>query len=221
MTKNIIWDVDGSLFDTCPAVTYTFSKALNRLGFSVALNVIDSLVRQSLEQCLDVLSQRFTLDPDVLWQKFNELYETIPLANQPPFPGVQDVCRLIHQIGGRNVIVTHRSVSFARRLLAAHHLSELFDGIISTAQGFPPKPDPAIVRAALDKHELNPASTLLIGNRGIDIQAGQSAGVRTCLFGNMEQAPLADLRIEKYSELLQLLYNGDGQEPERSPGNER
>ena len=208
MTKNIIWDVDGTLFDTRPAVTYAFSKALNQLGFSVALNVIDSLVRQSLDQCVDVLSQRLRLDPDSLRQKFNESYETVALANQPPFPGVSEVCQLIQHSGRRNVIVTDRSISFTQKLLAVHQLAGLFDSILSTAQGYPQKPDPTIVLEALEKYELNPATTLLIGSRSIDIQAGRSAGVWTCLFGNAEQSSAPDLRVETYSELLQLLRRG-------------
>ena len=46
--RNILWDVDGALFDTYPAITYALSRTLNELGLSIALNVIDSLARQSI-----------------------------------------------------------------------------------------------------------------------------------------------------------------------------
>jgi phosphoglycolate phosphatase-like HAD superfamily hydrolase len=149
------------------------------------------------------------------------VYENLPLANQPPFPGAREVCQLIQQTGGCNLIVTHRSVFFTQRLLAAHHLSKFFAGVISTTQGYPQKPDPTIVLEALKKYKLNPATTLLIGNRSIDIEAGRSAGVRTCLFGNVEQISVADLRAESYSELLQWLRSWDEQQPERSSTDER
>jgi phosphoglycolate phosphatase-like HAD superfamily hydrolase len=91
-----------------------------------------------------------------------------------------------------------------------HDLSQLFDGIISTAQPYPQKPDPAIVLAALEKHNMSPATTWLIGSRTIDIQAGASAGIRTCLFGKVEAAVAADIQIEKYSQLVSMLTSEEG-----------
>ena len=43
MIRNILWDVDGTLFDTYPAITYAISKSLNKMGLSIALNVIDGV----------------------------------------------------------------------------------------------------------------------------------------------------------------------------------
>jgi phosphoglycolate phosphatase-like HAD superfamily hydrolase len=68
--QNILWQVNGVLFDTYPALTYSFSRALNEMGYSVALNVIDGLVRQSLDDCVNALSGRFRLDPDLLRQRY-------------------------------------------------------------------------------------------------------------------------------------------------------
>ena len=64
--RNILWGVDGTLFDTTPAITYAISKSLNEPGHSLALNVIDGLACQSLDHCLTTLSKRFKLDPKLL-----------------------------------------------------------------------------------------------------------------------------------------------------------
>jgi HAD superfamily hydrolase (TIGR01509 family) len=203
--RNILWDVDGTLFDTYPAVTYAISKSLNETGLSVALNVIDGLARKSIDQCLQTFSQRFKLDPDLLRTRFTESYRTVDPANQPPFPGVREVCEAIHARHGLNVIFTHRGVQSTLRLLNVHGLASCFDDILSVEQGYPRKPAPAMVLAALEKHALKPEETLLIGDREIDIQAGRAAGVRTCLFGGAELETPADIRIERYSQLLSLL----------------
>ena len=70
MIRNIFWSVDGTLFDTYPAITHAVSKSMNELGFPVPLNVIDGLVRKSLDECVDILSERFEVDPDLLRQRF-------------------------------------------------------------------------------------------------------------------------------------------------------
>lgn len=205
MIKNILWDVNGTLFDTYPAVTYAFSKTLNEMGHSIALNVIDGFVRRSFEECVETFSLRFKLDPGLLCHRFTESYRAIPPANQPLYPGVREVCESIHQHGGLNVAITHRSIQSTRRLIEAHNLSRLIDDIISAKQGYPHKPDPAMVLAALGRHALNPAETLLVGDRALDIQAGRAAGIGTCLLGKAALTVPADIQINDYQQLLELL----------------
>lgn len=205
MIRNILWDVDGTLFDTYPAMTYAVSRALNELDISVPLNVIDGLARQSLEHCFTALAQRHRLDPDLLRSRYHAAYAQLPPANQPPLPGVAQVCAHIHGRGGCNVAVTHRSVASTQALLDVHGLAPLFAGIVSVAQGYPRKPDPAMVLAALERFGPDPAETLMVGDRALDIQAGQAAGVRACLFGRAQLAAPADFKVDDYGQLLAWL----------------
>lgn len=207
MIKNLLWDVDGTLFDTYPAITYAISKTLGKMGMSAALNVIDGLSRQSIDHCLETLSHRFKLDPDLLRLRFAESYRAIPPANQPPFPGVREVCELARAHGGRNVIVTHRAVASTRSLLEAHEMTSSFDAIFSVEQGYPHKPDPALLETAIRQFNLKRTETLMVGDRDLDIQAGRAAGVQTCLFGQMHLSEPADYRVDRYDQLLDLLRN--------------
>jgi HAD superfamily hydrolase (TIGR01509 family) len=207
MIKNILWDLDGTIFDTYPAITYAISKSLNEMGFSLALNVIDGLARQSIDHCMETLSQRFKLDPDLLGAQFVKSYREISPAKQIPFPGVREVCTWIHQHDGLNVIVTHRRVQSTQKLLDFHKLSSCFDDILSSEQGYPLKPDPAMILIVLEKYHLRPAETIFIGDRELDIQAGRAAGVRTCLFGNLEIPTPVDIMINNYDHLLTKLAN--------------
>lgn len=205
MIKNLLWDVDGTLFDTYPAITYAISKTLSEMGVSAALNVIDGLARQSIDHCLETLSHRFKLDLDLLRLRFAESYRAIPPANQPPFPCVCEVCELARAHGGRNVIVTHRAVASTRSLLEAHGMTSSFDAIFSVEQGYPRKPDPALLEAAIRQFNLKRTETLMVGDRDLDIQAGRAAGVRTCLFGQAQLSTPADLHIAHYDRLLDHL----------------
>ena len=202
---NVLWDVDGTLFDTYPAITYAISKSLNEMGITIALNVIDGLARQSVDHCIVTLSQRFKLDLNLLRDRFAESYRSIDPANQLPFPGVHEVCERIHQNGGLNIAITHRNIQSTQGLLNAHELAQFFVDIFSVEQGYPHKPDPTMLLAALKKHTLNPVETLLIGDRSYDIQAGQAAGVRTLLFGEVELSNPADFQIDDYAQLLSRL----------------
>jgi phosphoglycolate phosphatase-like HAD superfamily hydrolase len=207
---NILWQVNGALFDTYPALTYSFSKALGEMGVSAALNVIDGLVRRSLDDCLDTLSGRFKLDPLLLREKFLESYRSISPASQMPFPGVDTLCEYIHRNGGANLALTDTGVEFAGRLLETHQFSGWIADTLYIKTGAANQTGPDLLRVALNRYSLNPGETLLITARGLDVQAGRMAGIRTCLYGKAETNFAVDLQIETYSQLLHLLAGEEG-----------
>jgi phosphoglycolate phosphatase-like HAD superfamily hydrolase len=207
---NILWQVNGAFFDTYPALTYSFSKALNEMGVSAALNVIDGLVRRSLDDCVDTLSGRFKLDPQLLREKFLESYRSISPASQIPFPGVDSICEFIHRNGGVNLALTDIGVEFAGRLLETHQFSVWIADTLYMKTGDENQNGSALLRAVLDRYALHPGETLLIVTRGLDVQAGRMAGLRTCLYGKAETNVAADLQIETYSQLLRLLGAEEG-----------
>ncbi len=205
MFRHLLWDIDGVLFDTRPAVTYAISQSLNEMGYAIALNVVDGFARQSLDYCVATLAARFKIDPTLLRQRSAERYQQISPERQMPFPGVREVCAWVASRGGLNLIATARKIESTRALLNAHGMTTLFAEVFSLEQGYPCKPDPVILLTALKKYALDPAETLLIGHREIDIQAGQAAGIATCLFGGAEVSSLPSLRVVDYVALLAYL----------------
>jgi len=205
MIRHLLWDVDNVLFDTAPIVTYAICQSLNEMGCAIALNVVDDLARQSLEFCVETLAARFKLDQNLLRQRSAARYRLIPPQRQLPFPGVGEVCAWIASHGGANLIATARKQDSTRLLLSAHGLDHLFSGIFSREQGYPAKPDPAILLTALEKHALKPNETMLVGHRRQDMQAGQAAGLATCQFGVADLPCQPTLRVDHYAALLAYL----------------
>jgi phosphoglycolate phosphatase-like HAD superfamily hydrolase len=207
--RNVIWDVDGTLFDTYPAIARAFRAALNELGADEPAERIVELARESLGACLATLAADHGLDPASFDEAFGRHYERIEAADQPPFPGVTDVCRGVVRLGGRNVIVTHRGPRGTAELLAAANLAPYIADCITRADGFPRKPDPAAFDAIIERNGLARDETLAIGDREIDVQAGRAAGVMTCLFGPIKASLEADLVIDDFRELARLLAEPD------------
>jgi HAD superfamily hydrolase (TIGR01509 family) len=213
--RNVIWDFDGTLFDTYPAIRASFAQALAEFGASAPLDEIEALARIEVFHCAAELARRFDLDVNDLIQAFGKHYVAVPFAAQPPFPGVKRVCEKIAARGGVNAIVTHRNRESAGALLATHGMQSLFAEVITRDDSYPRKPDPAAFVAVLQHQRLDPQETLSIGDREIDIQAGRAAGTRTCLFRNGPSDVSADVPIEDFAELLAWLDDQDS--PAGSP----
>lgn len=205
MFKHLIWDVDGTLFNTYPAFTLAFSLAMIELQAPVPLDKIDRLAKVSLGHCVKTLSVEYKVSQEDLEASFDRLYSQIPVENQGPFPGVRPACELIKSRGGYNLIVTHRRPETTRQLLEVHGMADLFKEAVSAQQGYPIKPDPAMFVYLVEKYGLAPAETLGVGDREIDVQAAVAAGCKTALFGDNPCPTEPDVRFSDYGELVKLL----------------
>jgi phosphoglycolate phosphatase-like HAD superfamily hydrolase len=205
MFKNIIWDMDGTLFDTYPAIARAFRLALNDLGRDSPLDQIESLARESMDACIRALAAEHALSGDQIKAGFSAHYAATKPEDEPPFEGVIQVCGHVRRIDGRNVIVTHRSRSGTERLLAGNNMQLYFAGWLTADDRYPRKPDPAAFNAAMQLHHLKPEETLAVGDRDLDIHAGRAAGLFTVRFGAASADAIADLTIQDYSALQREL----------------
>jgi phosphoglycolate phosphatase-like HAD superfamily hydrolase len=202
---HLIWDFDGTLFDTYPAITRALSETLNDVGSSAPLDWIEGLTKKSLDHCVSTLVNEFNISEEEVISGFRQHYGSIPPQDQPPFPGVIDICEYVCSVGGTNVIVTHRGRESTTRLLSAHNMARYFADCLARDDDYPRKPDPAAFEAMIEKHGFRREETLAIGDRDMDILAGQAAGIRTCLFGTGPNDVAADFTITDYAELHRLI----------------
>lgn len=207
MIRYIIWDAGGTLFDTYPSVVHAFLLTLDDLGVeeTVSQDWVDSLARTSIGHCAQVLAETFKLDSDVLYARFRDEYDQIPAEEQTLFPGVTELCEYILASGGMNFIATHRWRSSLIQLLETHQIRHYFEDFVTKDAGYPRKPDPTSLNVIIDRHNLARSSVLAIGDREIDILAGQAAGICTCYFGTEVDVAGADCKVTTLSQLLEIL----------------
>ncbi len=181
--------------------------AVNDLGHDAPIERLTAAAKQSLGYCVNELANTHGLDENKIGEGFDRHYNVMRPEDQPPFPGVVKICKAICSRGEKNLIITHRGDRGVSELLSAHKMNDLFSGQITRDDGFPKKPDPAAFVAILDKYQLNPAETITVGNRDIDIHAGQAAGVFSCFFGADPGKCTPNLLITEFDELYKFLLN--------------
>ncbi|MBN1267406.1 MAG: HAD family hydrolase [Anaerolineales bacterium] len=212
MIRNIIWDVDGTLFDTYPAINGSIRKAVNQLGADVPLKQIETLTRISLGHCISELAVRYQLEEKAIEGVFEHFYAEVTAAECPPFPGVMKICSYLCSLGGKNIIITHRGKSGTEELLSAFGLGEMFADLITRDDGYARKPDPAAFFAAVERNNLKKEETINIGDREIDIQAGQAAGIFSVLYAGSPVNVKPDLIVEYYEDLYRFIQEQNKKE---------
>ena len=205
MIRNVIWDVDGTLFDTYPSIVRAFVVAAEALGRTADSTEVERLGKVGLTHCTKELALRLDLDGNELGTRFAAAYRAIPASVQPPFEGVRHICEEIIARGGTNAILTHRGRLSTLELLSTHCMTQLFTEIIADDDGLPKKPDPAGFLRLLEQLGLDPAQTAAIGDRDLDILAGKAAGLRTCLFRGEPSHSRPDFAFSNYADLVGYL----------------
>jgi phosphoglycolate phosphatase-like HAD superfamily hydrolase len=203
--RYLIWDADGALFNTYPAITDAMHQALKALGGQAPRERVARLCKVSFGHCIGTLSEEQGVDPDAYRAKFNAIYATIPLTAQPPFPRARALCTYICKIGGANFILTHRGRDSLEKLLHLHNLEMLITDAVTADDDFPRKPDPAGLNALIARHHIPREAALLIGDRELDILAAHAADVRACFFGDNPHDEPADFEVTDFATLLHII----------------
>ena len=205
MLRAVIWDFDGTICDTYPAIAQAVNTALAQFSAQATLARIIDLASISLERCMRTLAEDFALPYDQLDAAFTAAYQHVRPSDQPPFPGVRDLCQRLTHAGIGNYIVTHRRRASLHILLDTHDLHTLFTHIITADDAFPRKPAPDAMLHLLATYGIAPSDALVIGDRELDIRAGQAAGIPTCLFRGTIPDPAPSRGITAFSELMDIV----------------
>lgn len=202
MFHNIIWDMGGTMVDTYPHVDATLQAVVLDSGQEVSLLEVARLTRRSTNLAITELSRRFGIPEAEFREREQELKDSWKIT--PP-PAMAHVHEVLAAVPGINVVVTHRDGASARTLLDGLNLRVA--DMVCPEDGFPRKPDPAMFTHMLNKHRLDPARTLAIGDRPIDITTAHKVGVAGALLETpgIELEADADYRITDLAEVLPLL----------------
>lgn len=203
MFETFIWDFDGTLFDTYPMITPAYLAALADYNIQADPKEIYQILK---EESSSAVARKYQLDFAEFTQKFRgheKEYDQRPKS----FAGTKETLAEISKNGGQNMILTHRSTVSTQALLKGEGLQNFFTEIVGPENHFPRKPDPASLNYLLDKYQLVPEKTAMIGDRLLDVEAGKNAGVQTIFFDNeaMLKNITADHRVSQMAEITRFI----------------
>ena len=179
---HILWDFDGTLFDTYPAYAEIIASV-------VGTSTNSAEAKEKLKVSFSHAAQYYQLTAEQL-ADIDRLETGLFPVNTPPFAAVENVLRQAEI----NLLVTHKPRQGVLNTLLFYGFDRYFEEIIAADDGFPRKPDPAAYAYMHDKYRVD----LVIGDRAIDMIPARSLGIKTCLFQNT--ASDADHHLRNYQD---------------------
>ncbi|MFC4322311.1 HAD-IA family hydrolase [Litchfieldia salsa] len=184
---NILWDFDGTLFDTYPVFTKIFRKVLQD-------DTPEDKILERLKVSFSHATEFFQLTEEQV-NHFHSLESLVPISEIKPFPDVERILSFAEN----NVIMTHKPRKAVQDILAYYHFDKYFVEIVAGDDGFPRKPDSASYEYLHQRYHLDFA----IGDRLLDIIPAKKIGLKTCLFQNQQQG--ADYYLNDYKDFFSII----------------
>jgi phosphoglycolate phosphatase len=207
----IVFDLDGTLADTMPDLAAAANFACRRLGLpehpqKAIRGMIGGGERKLIERVVGPDHQDRV---DECLELYLDYYTRHNGDASRLYPGV---AATLEQLAGRRLaVLSNKLLRLTQQALEALDLAQFFVAIRGGGPGLPLKPAPDQLVALTADLGVEPARTLMVGDKPADIQAGKGAGAVTVAvtygYGDLDslRAASPDFFLSRLSQLPHLL----------------
>jgi HAD superfamily hydrolase (TIGR01509 family) len=210
--RAVLFDIDGTLLDSNDAHAHAWLDALRGHGIDVPYDLVRSKIGMGGDKLLMEVAGIDKESPQgkLITERRVAVFKALYLADLAPLPGGRSLVERLKNRGIRRAVVTSAGGAELADLLREAAVANLFDLEVNSDDADASKPDPDLVKVALDKLELGPREVVMIGDTPFDIAAAARAGVSTIAFrsGGWKDADL-DGAIAIYDHPQDLLSRID------------
>lgn len=210
MFKYILFDFDGTIFDTVEGITKCVRYAINKFDLDAELSELRCFAGPPL---VDKFMEVFNLSREQAVKAveyYRERYKPIGIYESQPFPGVKELLEGIKKLGLPMAIATSKPEEMARKLLEESGLIGYFD-VICGALDSVNNAKWQIVTRAMDELGASKEESVLVGDTKYDVIGAHQCGIK-CIgveYGYAAPGELkendADYTVKDTAQLLELL----------------
>ena len=214
--KLAIFDLDGTLLNTIGDLAEACNYMLGLRGLSshtrdeyakMVGNGILNLVKRALPE------EKRADDEYVAAARadFLDFYTANIDRYTRPYDGIREVLHTLQDEGWSLAVASNKFDEGTQKLVHTIFPEVDFKAIYGNKEGFPLKPEAALLRLIMGECDAVAETTVMIGDSGVDIQTAKNAGVRSigCSWGFRPRTELeeygADTIIDTPLDLLTIL----------------
>lgn len=189
MYKYILFDFDGTVFDTVEGITKSVRYAINKVGRDAPLESLRCFAGPPL---VDMYLERFggTMEEaERFVVNFRERYQPTGLYECRIFPGIVELLNDLRAAGRVTAVATLKPQHLAETLLAREGITGLFDAICGDGAEGHEGTKADVVRRVMAQLGAKPEETVLIGDTKYDILGAHECGITAVGVGYGYAAP--------------------------------
>lgn len=210
-----IFDLDGTLLDTIGDLSEACNYMLALRGLAshtreeyrrMVGNGILRLVERALPEHLRTTEYVAEARRDFLAYYIDHID-----CYSRPYDGICEVLRTLQDEGWTLAVASNKFDAGTKKLIGSFFPDIHFKAVYGNREGFPLKPDAALVELIIEECGASRETSYMIGDSGVDVEAAKNGGIRSvgCTWGFRAREELeergADIIVDKPIELLRIL----------------
>lgn len=181
MNKALIFDLDGTIADTLPAISVALNRTMRRFGYpeheiAALRGFINNGARKLVTRAMPE-NARTEAQIDAVLADYNQTYTESYLLTTETYPDLDEAICLLHERGYRIGVLSNKQ-DYMVRGLAEQLLPGVVDIACGQREGYPTKPDPTVPLAIAAELGAKPSEVAFIGDSDVDMKTAQNAGFR-------------------------------------------
>lgn len=212
----LCFDLDGTLIDSAPDLSFALGEALEAVGLPAPTEVqtrgwigdgIDNLLRRALQHA-------GSADPEVFLAAlaaFHDSYSRNLFNRSRLYPGVESTLESLNKTGQRIGCITNKRTDYANTLLDLSGISRLIEFTYGGDSFEEKKPHPRQLLEAARRVSVEPQRCVMIGDSDTDSAAAEAAGFAFvwAAFGYCAQLDSRDIetviRAQRFADIPESL----------------
>ncbi|MBE7015858.1 MAG: HAD family hydrolase [Ruminococcaceae bacterium] len=215
MIKLCIFDLDGTLTNTLPAISHFGNTALKENGFlEIEMERYKKLVGDGRDLLIHRMLNESGNDSEENFLKvaksYDMAYENNPLYKTAPYDGIPELLADLNSKGIGLAVLSNKPDNVVQDVVKLF-FGEVFSVVFGHLPQNKIKPDPQTALMICEKYGISPEETVFIGDTNVDINTGKNAGMKTVgvSWGFREKEELisakADYIADKPAEIFEQI----------------
>lgn len=209
MKDYILFDFDGTVFDTAEGITKCVQYALGKMGIEAEL---DELMCFAGPPLVEMFMQKYGMsEKDALnaTELYRERYLPIGWAECSPFDGMHELMQRLRAAGKKLAVATSKPERLARQILEHYSMTDDFDLICGSEFDGTRGQKWEVIDFVLKSFGIEPTDAIMVGDRKYDVIGAKKCGL-DCIgvrFGYAEPNELEEHGAVYIAETADDLYN--------------
>lgn len=209
MSRFAAFDLDGTLADTILDIAGSVNRTRQDYGLEpLAAELVVSYVGDGARKLLERAFADHPVNLDEGLERMVRHYYDRPVVHTVLYPGVAEGLAALKNAGWKLAAVTNKPGIVAREVLRRLGVAGYLDEIIGGNDGYPLKPDPAVMLLLMEKYHAVPGESWVLGDNHTDLNAARNAGMNgafaTWGFGTPGDAAAA-LTVDSFAQFTRHL----------------
>jgi HAD superfamily hydrolase (TIGR01509 family) len=182
--RAVILDMDGTLIDSNDAHVQAWVEALRANGREVTEKDIRPWIGMGGDNLLPaaVGISKESEEGKKISEERGEIFKSRYLPHLRPFPEVRPLLERMKRDGLKLIVATSSPQDEVKKAIEIVGVGDLLEDATSASDAGRSKPDPDVVKAALDRLGLPAGDVVMLGDTPYDIQAAGKVGVEVIAF---------------------------------------